>query len=283
MNIHLTFVPDKPFTQSLTGIIISTCHLFLQLWVSYKVIYFCIKAAVEHKVTCLKGNHCTTFSIMISHALVGLSSVTTAIFFRNKQTIKCLNKLYQILDHKNPVYPRLPLASFAIYGFLLILIFRMIINEIFYSPADSGIYYFYTYAYFVPIVVQNFVAVLVLGGENAYRQINQGLKELLNERHNTEYFCSKIKRLTAEHNTVTDYVENISDCFGLDLLLCTLDNFIQLVLFLYMLLWNLLVEKVLQGSWPPWVIGICEVITIVSKTVYLCYRCSAVTKEVSSS
>lgn len=218
---------------------------------------------------------------MISHVLVGLISVFTALFYRYKNTINCLNTVHEILNSIKPNSSPLPSSSFAVYAFLMILLFRMLINHMIYGVSNHLMYYPYFISYFVPIVVQNIVAVLSLVAENTYKQINYELEMLIKGKYETRLYMSKIQKLATAHYKVTDYVNDISECFGVDLLFGMIDNFIQFVLFLYLTLWTLFAERFLSGSVWPYISGSCEIITISSKILYICYRCNQVITHVS--
>lgn len=218
---------------------------------------------------------------MISHVLVGLISIFSALFYRYNKTINCLNTVHDILYTIKPKSTALPTSALAVYAFLMILLFRMLINHMIYGVSNHLMYYPYFISYFVPIVVQNIVAVLSLVAENAYKQINYELEMLIKGKYETRLYISKIKMLTSAHAKVTDYVNDISECFGVDMLFGMIDNFIQFVLFLYLTLWTLFAERFLSGSVWPYISGSCEIITISSKILYICYRCNQVVTHVS--
>lgn len=214
------------------------------------------------------------------HVTVGLLNVLSAII-NCRNSAKCLNSAYYLLNHKNPSYSRLPLATFSIFGFLLLVVIRLLLNSASHSQFPL-FYYGYYLSYFAPIVMLNLVATLALVAENAYKQVNHDLGQLFKEDCKSKNVLLYIRNLAIAHNNITDFVDEISACFGLDIFLGMFDCFTQFVLFLYLTIWTLLVEGLFHNWLIPYLTTTVEIATIVFKIVYLCYRSQKTTRQVSN-
>ncbi|XP_046661168.1 uncharacterized protein LOC124354612 [Homalodisca vitripennis] len=240
---------------------------------------FCVTTAIEYKVTCLRGNHCVIYGIFISHVVVGVLDTLSAIV-KCKKSVRCFNTAYYLLNHPNPSVSRLPLATFTIIAFIALLGLRLVINQYFHAYPHPLFYYGYYFSYFVPIVSLNLVAVFALVAEKAYRQVNHDLKTMCDEKHQSLFNHNRLRYLAMKHDRITDFVDEISSCYGLDILLGMFDCFLQFVLFLYLAIWTLLVEGLFNSyhNWfIPYMSSFVEIFTIMFKIVYLCYRCQKTT------
>lgn len=76
-------------------------------------------------------------------------------------------------------------------------------------------------------------------------------------------------------------MEDVSDTFGPELMFIILDIYVQLLLMLYVLIWDAVVRGVFKDNAYPYLSAGIECSIIIGKFVYLCYRCDASIKEVS--
>lgn len=269
----------KFFYCSISGTALSWLHLVNQLWTSYNIVSFCIHTGIEKKVSCMRGNSCAIYGIFISHVVVA-TLITLSIIINRKKIVHCLNSVYLLLKRKKPCYSQLPFAAFSILGFTASLSIRLILN------ANESItyplfYYSYYMSYFSPIVLLNLVALLALAAENAFRQVNHEIDQLFAEPYQLNYTLNRICYLARTHSDIIDFTYNISSCFGFSLLLAIFDSFISFVLFLYLSIWTVIVEGMFTESFYPFVSALLEILTIVFKIVFICYRCQKSSEKVS--
>lgn len=75
-------------------------------------------------------------------------------------------------------------------------------------------------------------------------------------------------------------MEAVSDTFGPELIFTILDIYVQLLLFLYVMIWDTVVRAVFKNNPYPYISGATELSIIIGKFIYLCYRCDSSVKEV---
>lgn len=75
-------------------------------------------------------------------------------------------------------------------------------------------------------------------------------------------------------------METMSDTFGPELIFTIMDIYVQLLLFMYVMIWDTVVRRVFKDNAYPYISGAIESSIIVGKFVYLCYRCDSSVKEV---
>lgn len=270
--------------MSTFGLFLSFLQLANHLWTGYYILEFCVRTAKDYNVTCMRGNHCVVYGVFIIHITVGLLNTLSAIF-SYKNIAHCLNVIYKLLNNRSPVYLQLPLASFSIIGFIGLLALRLLVNKQLQPPGQLFplFYYGYYISYFVPIVVLNLVATLALAAERAYKHVNYQMESLFHAQYEPNVFLRHIQKLAVSHNEITNLMDEISSQFGFSLLLVTIDCFMNFVLFLYLTIWNIFVEGIFKDSLAPYSTALVEIVTIVLKIVFLCYRCDRATYHVSTS
>lgn len=230
----------------------------------------------------MRGNHCIIYGVFITHITVGLLNTLSAIY-SYKNSARCLNFVFKLLKNPSPAYPLLPMASFSIISFMGLLALRLVVNKQLQPPGQLFplFYYGYYISYFVPIVVLNLVATLALAAERAYKHVNHQMESLFHAQYEPNDFLRHIQRLAISHNEITNLMDEISSRFGFSLLMVTIDCFVNFVLFLYLTIWNIFVEGIFKDSLAPYGTALLEIMTIVLKIVFLCYRCDRATYHVS--
>jgi len=105
------------------------------------------------------------------------------------------------------------------------------------------------------------------------------LEELCEVSSKTER-AVRLNALMNDHWFVEDYMETMSDTFGPELIFTIMDIYVQLLLFMYVMIWDTVVRRVFKDNAYPYISGIIESSIIIGKFVYLCYRCDSSVKEV---
>lgn len=77
-------------------------------------------------------------------------------------------------------------------------------------------------------------------------------------------------------------MESLSDTFGPEVIFTIMDIYVQLLLFLYVSIWETVVRGMFKDSSYAYMSGIIESSIIIGKFIYLCYRCDSSVKEVST-
>lgn len=90
----------------------------------------------------------------------------------------------------------------------------------------------------------------------------------------------RLNELMNDHWFVEDYMEIMSDTFGPELMFTIMDIYVQLLLFMYAIIWDTVVRRMFKDNVYPYISGIIESSIIIGKFVYLCYRCDSSVKEV---
>lgn len=105
------------------------------------------------------------------------------------------------------------------------------------------------------------------------------LEELCHVHSYTER-AVRLSELMNDHWFLEDYMEFMSDTFGPELIFTIMDIYVQLLLFLYVMIWETVVRGVFKSNPYPYISGIIELNIIIGKFIYLCYRCDSSIKEV---
>lgn len=259
------------FCASPVGIALSIGQFLMETWTCYVVIKYLLESAMMRTETlCSQGNYCSAFGLLLSHTVIAIL-VVAIVPLRFRATISCFNQANYILFNRR-CKPYLSVTYFTMLPFAVSIMVKIIISNIGFYIAEPELYYPYNLAYFGPITIINVVGVLCSISEQAFADINEELNQLCNDNVNRAYRMRRIRYLMDHHWYVTNFVENISHCFSIDILLVMIDIYVQLVLFLYVTLWSMFAQKIFSGWIWPHVAGILEVIIILVKLVYLCYR-----------
>lgn len=114
-----------------------------------------------------------------------------------------------------------------------------------------------------------------------YPLCSRELEELCYVRSNTERLI-RLNALMNDHWFLDDFMETMSDTFGTELVFTIMDIYVQLLLLVYVIIWDTVVRRVFKDNAYPYISGIIESGIIIGKFIYLCYRCDSSVKEVSS-
>lgn len=105
------------------------------------------------------------------------------------------------------------------------------------------------------------------------------LEELCEVRSKTER-AARLMTLMNDHWFLDDYVETMVETFGLEIVFITIDIYLQMLLFVYMMIWDFGILGFYNKSQSPYISGIIELNMIIGKLIYLCYRCDYTIEEV---
>lgn len=105
------------------------------------------------------------------------------------------------------------------------------------------------------------------------------LEELCYVRSETER-AIRLNALMNDHWFLDDFMETMSDTFGAELVFTIMDIYVQLLLLVYVIIWDTVVRRVFKDNAYPYISGIIESGIIIGKFMYLCYRCDSSVKEV---
>lgn len=105
------------------------------------------------------------------------------------------------------------------------------------------------------------------------------MEELCHVNSTTER-AIRLTALMNDHWFLEDYMTIVSDTFGPELIFTIMDIYVQLLLFLYVMIWAAVVRNVFKNKYDPLINGIIEMCIIIGKFIYLCYRCDSTVKEV---
>lgn len=75
-------------------------------------------------------------------------------------------------------------------------------------------------------------------------------------------------------------METMTDTFGLEMVLITMDIYIQFLLYLYMIIWQVVVRYDIVSNAVLYLSLLVELIVVLGQFVYMCYRCDASYNEV---
>lgn len=267
------------FQASTLGITFSVTQFMMESWTCYVVMKYLLESAMMRtEALCSQGNYCSAFGLLLSHTVIAIL-VILIVPLRYHATISCFNQANYILFSRQ-TKPLLSITYITILPFAVSIMMKIVISNIGFYISQPELYYPYNLAYFGPIIIINIVGVLCSISEQAYAEINKELQQLCQEGMNGAYRIHRIRYLMNHHWYVTNFVESISECFSIDLLLVMIDIYVQMVLFLYVTLWSMFAQKIFSGYIWSYAAGILEVIIITLKLVYLCYRCDRAVSEV---
>lgn len=139
--------------------------------------------------------------------------------------------------------------------------------------------YFTHFFSLVPIKKYCFYQI-ISGFWNDFYFHSRELEELCQVRSKTER-AIRLNALMNDHWFLEDYIEAVSDTFGPELIFTILDIYVQLLLFLYEMVWDTVIRGAFRDNqYPVYLVGSIELSIIIGKFIYLCYRCDVPIKEV---
>ncbi|XP_050422747.1 uncharacterized protein LOC126834683 [Adelges cooleyi] len=170
-------------------------------------------------------------------------------------------------------YPRsLSFNAFVVFAFLATFFVRFFLVLLSFSKVNIDLFP-YTIGQLLPLILVNLISVLCLVTQHAYEDINRELEELCYVQSKSERVL-RLSALMDDHWFLEDYVENLSNTFGPDLMLVMMDTYLQMLLFLYILIW----ETVIRGVHTITVTFAStagQLLFNIAKFLYLCYRCDS--------
>lgn len=86
--------------------------------------------------------------------------------------------------------------------------------------------------------------------------------------------------LMNDHWFLEDYVETMAETFGPEIIFVTMDIYVQLLLFVYVMFWEIVVLGLLSRGTYVYISGFIELSIIIGKFIYLCHRCDRTVEEV---
>ncbi len=250
----------------------------MESWTCYIVIKYLLESAMMRtEALCSQGSYCPTFGIMLSHTILALL-VVIIVPLRFKSTVNCFNQANYILFNQK-LKSNIAVACCAMLTFTISVVIKIVVSKIGFYIKEPELYYPYNIAYLGPIIIINVVSVFCSIGEQAYAEINEELSALCSESA-SRHRIQRLRHMMDHHWYVTNFVDNVSKCFSIDILLIMVDIYVQLVLFLYVTLWSMFAQRVFLSIWPH-IAGLLEMTIITTKLIYLCYRCDRVVSKVS--
>ncbi|XP_050422515.1 uncharacterized protein LOC126834551 [Adelges cooleyi] len=127
------------------------------------------------------------------------------------------------------------------------------------------------------MLIVHLISVMCLVSQYSHEDINREMEEICILKSQSER-AFRLTSLMNDHWFLEDYIEHISNTFGYELFVILLDIYIQLLLCVYMCVWDYIVRSTNQDVYS--VVSLLLHICIVSGNLfYLCYRCNATVKE----
>lgn len=240
-----------------------------------------INAFIKYNLTCIHGNSCAAVSLLLTRVICSLFSVIILLVYRGSKNCFCLNFSGKIISNMKYDKKIMRRSSIMLWFCIVWVFLRMLFNIFFWDVKKPLIHYLFYFSYIIPTIVQNILSVFCCIAEQAFLDINNEIKYLTTLQYSAEIFIPQIKKLKARHFLITEYVKKISECFGMDILLGILDHFIELVAFLYLYFWTMVVEEVFPKDVMPHFTAISEILFITCKLAYFCYCCNRVITTVS--
>lgn len=89
-----------------------------------------------------------------------------------------------------------------------------------------------------------------------------------------------LEELMVLHWFVTDYVEHISHCFGVELCIIMMEIYAQLIIRMFVTSYVLFLHGLFPLSLDHQLVGVFDLLSVTSNLSYLCYRCDRVVYKV---
>lgn len=90
----------------------------------------------------------------------------------------------------------------------------------------------------------------------------------------------RLTELMNDHWFLEDYIETITDTFGPEIILITMNIYIQLLLHIYIIIWQSIVNNEIIFNTILYLSLLVELIIIIGQYIYICYVCDAAFNEV---
>ncbi|XP_025417128.1 putative gustatory receptor 28a isoform X3 [Sipha flava] len=256
-------------------------QLTLQTWTFVRMCFYLGKTLAQRQgLDCSKDNYCSVFGMLLTHSIIS-PIVVSLVLVRLPRSVQVLNMTGRMLLRCR--YPRrwwLSPSAYAVLVFSLLIVFKLVHTVVNIPQKYPDLYYPYFTAYMVPVLFINLVGVLCVVTQHSYEDINRELEELCYVSSKTERLI-RLNALMNDHWFLDDFMETMSNTFGTELVFTIMDIYVQLLLLVYVIIWDTVVRRVFDDNATLFVYisGIIEFVIIVGKFVYLCYRCDSSVKE----
>lgn len=231
------------------------------------------------KALCYSGTYCCMVSVLLSHTLFSFLIVFN-VMFRLSDKIVCFNQAYELTSTYliSPESNKPNISSYIVYLFITFILFKVVITNIGFNFDQPFLYYSYCISYFGPLLIISIVTTLSLIAEKVFESL---IKDLDNKLPQIDrmYYVQSLDEKMEIFMSLNKFINNISQTFGLDIFLVTIDVYLELVLFLYATIWSIFAQNTFPGSIWPKLSGLLEISIIIFKLVYLCYRCDSVSRK----
>ncbi|KAE9532815.1 hypothetical protein AGLY_009896 [Aphis glycines] len=271
-------VRDGCFHVSNSGLALWATQLALQTWAFVRMCFYLGHTLMQRQsLNCSRDNYCSVFGMLISHTVIS-PIVVSLVLVRLPKSVDVLNMTARLLLRSRYPRRRLSPKAFMVILFSAVIVFKLVTTLMNIPQKYPDLYYPYFTAYMVPIVFINLVSILCVVAQQSYEDINRELEELCEVNSKTER-AMRLNELMNDHWFLEDYMETMSDTFGPELIFTIMDIYVQLLLFMYVMIWDTVVRRVFKDNAYPYISGVIESSIIVGKFVYLCYRCDSSVKE----
>ncbi|XP_018898848.1 uncharacterized protein [Bemisia tabaci] len=238
---------------------------------------------VTPAVICTTGNYCSVFGILLMHIFVSFL-IILMLPFRLRVTGTILNETELLLTkyYKNQScgydipWPTLILFSFVAMSYL---------SSIYYLHYNKNrvLFWLFSYVKVSSNVLINVVVILSVVAEKSYEMINQHLRDLASQKPEIGQRSQSLEELMVLHWFVTDYVEHISHCFGVELCIIMMEIYAQLIIRMFVTSYVLFLHGLFPLSLDHQLVGVFDLLSVTSNLSYLCYRCDRVVYKGSQS
>ncbi|VVC34311.1 7TM chemoreceptor [Cinara cedri] len=266
------------FYASKTGLALWMTQWLLQMLAFIQISLYLAKTINQRvKIDCSSDHFCTTIGLIMSHVIIN-TIVVVMVLARLTQSVDLLNMAASLLFRSRFPRPWLTSDTCFIVLFPSLLFFRLILTNITTPQFYPDLYYPYFFSNFAPLTIVILYSVLCVVTQNSYEDINRELEELCYLQSNYKR-AIQLNELMNDHWFLEDYTETLADSFGTEIVLITLDIYIQFLLYLYTLTWEMVIRSLFTKMPLFYINTIVELFVIIGKLYYLCYRCDASTNE----
>ncbi|XP_050423200.1 uncharacterized protein LOC126834981 [Adelges cooleyi] len=135
---------------------------------------------------------------------------------------------------------------------------------------NTDLFFPYYVGHLSPLILVNLISILCLVTQHAYEDINRELEELCHVQSKSEQVL-RLSALMNDHWFLEDYVENLSNTFGPELMFVMMDTYMQMLVSLYVMIWESMIREVsiIKGY------SAGQLFFSIAKFFYLCYRCGS--------
>ncbi|VVC33859.1 Hypothetical protein CINCED_3A004921 [Cinara cedri] len=266
------------FHVSKNGMALWTFQWTLQIWTVVRMCFYLAKTVMQRdRIECSKDNYCSVFGMLLSHTVIS-PIIVCLVLARLSQSVDVLNMTADLLHRYRYRRPHLSLNAYAVVMFTAVIVLKLVTTLMTLTQKNPDLYYPYFIAYMVPLVLINLISILCFVTQQSYEDINRELEELCEVSSKTER-ASRLMTLMNDHWFLEDYLETMAETFGAEMIFITMDIYVQLLLYVYVVIWEFVVLGLLSSSPYIYVSGMIELSIIIGKFIYLCHRCASAVEE----